>query len=128
MELATGEKPFKGGEGIGTLLFQIANDPHPNPLDINPALPASFKGLIDKGMAKNPDERFSRGSEMAAAVRTVLAELSAGRAPAAVAAPTPVAPRPVNPERTVKLKEFDIPELDEMLRKVADEASSEESA
>jgi serine/threonine-protein kinase len=128
MELATGEKPFKGGEGIGTLLFQIANDPHPNPLDVNPSLPASFKGLIDKGLAKNPDERFARGSEMAAAVRTVLAELSAGGAPAAVAEPTPVPPRPVVPERTVKLKEFDIPELDEMLRKVADEASSEESS
>ena len=40
-ELATGEKPFKGGEGIGTLLFQIANDPHPNPLEVNPALPAA---------------------------------------------------------------------------------------
>ncbi len=35
-ELVTGEKPFKGGEGIGTLLFQIANDPHPNVVETNP--------------------------------------------------------------------------------------------
>ena len=34
-ELLTGEKPWKGGEaGIGTLLFQIANDPEPDILTV----------------------------------------------------------------------------------------------
>lgn len=113
-ELATGEKPFKGGEGIGTLLFQIANDPHPNPLDVDPALPTSFKTLIDKGLAKNPDDRYQRGSEMAAALRTVLAEIRGAHPPEKSAA------------RTVKLKEFDIPELDEMLRDVTGSASDAE--
>jgi len=68
-ELLTGEKPFKGGEGIGTLLFQIANDPHPNPLTINPLLPLSVKEVIDKGLEKNPSRRYARGIELAIALR-----------------------------------------------------------
>ncbi|HEX4048862.1 MAG TPA: serine/threonine-protein kinase, partial [Elusimicrobiota bacterium] len=89
-ELAAGEKPFKGGEGIGTLLFQIANDPHPDILEANPALPPALKAVIDKGLSKNPDERYQRGSELAAALRGVLAGLrSAPPAPAAAAPPPP---------------------------------------
>ncbi len=92
-ELVTGEKPFKGGEGIGTLLFQIANDPHPNVLETNPALPPALKAVIDKGLSKNPDERYQRGSELAAALRAVLAGLKSGAAasPAAAAAERTVA-------------------------------------
>ncbi|MBI5247807.1 MAG: CHASE2 domain-containing protein [Elusimicrobia bacterium] len=85
-ELTTGEKPFKGGDGIGTLLFQIANDPHPDPLTVNPRLPAGLKAVIDKGLAKNPDDRYQRGSEFAAAIRGALTG-----APAAAPAPAPKA-------------------------------------
>ena len=71
-ELMTGEKPFKGGDGIGTLLFQIANDQHPNVLTVKPGLPPALRTIIDKGLAKNPDGRFQRGSEFAVALRAVL--------------------------------------------------------
>ncbi len=77
-ELLTGEKPFRGGDGIGTLLFQIANDPHPDIRLLRPDLPASLKAVIDKGLAKNPAQRYQRGSELAAALRSALAELKAG--------------------------------------------------
>ena len=103
-ELATGEKPFKGGEGIGTLLFQIANDPHPNVLEINPALPPALKAVIDKGLSKNPDERYQRGSELAAALRGVLGGLTPG-APSAALAPTAAAPK----ERTSPTAELTSP-------------------
>jgi len=93
-ELVAGEKPFKGGEGIGTLLFQIANDPHPDILQINPALPPALKAVIDKGLSKNPDERYQRGSELAAALRGVLAGLGKS-APAAAPAAVAAAPAPV---------------------------------
>ena len=83
-ELTTGEKPFKGGEGIGTLLFQIANDPHPDPTTIRADLPPALKSVIDKALSKSADDRFQRGSEFAAAIRAALK----GVAPAA-AAPKP---------------------------------------
>ena len=89
-ELLTGEKPFKGGDGIGTLLFQIANDPHPNPLEINPALPPCVKAIIDKGLAKTPEARYARASELAADLRAcVAAAKSAAPGQAAPAAPAP---------------------------------------
>ncbi|MDD5303811.1 MAG: serine/threonine-protein kinase [Elusimicrobia bacterium] len=117
-ELTTGEKPFKGGDGIGTLLFQIANDPHPDILTIKPDLPPGLRAVIDKGLAKNPDERFQRGSEFAAALRAVLKGATAVIAaaapktlasapPAAEAAPAPISlpapePKPAPaPERTI---------------------------
>ncbi|MBI4062065.1 MAG: CHASE2 domain-containing protein [Elusimicrobia bacterium] len=86
-ELTTGEKPFKGGDGIGTLLFQIANDPHPDILTVKAGLPPALRAVIDKGLAKNPDARFQRGSEFAAAIRAVLK----GGAPLPAAAPAPEA-------------------------------------
>ena len=104
-ELCTGEKPFKGGEGIGTLLFQIANDPHPDILTVKPGLPAVLKAVIDKGLAKKPEERFSRGSELAAAIRGVLSGAAAppspAPAPAAAVTAEVTAPAPASePART----------------------------
>jgi|CXWL01.1.fsa_nt_gi serine/threonine-protein kinase len=90
-ELATGEKPFKGGEGIGTLLFQIANDPHPDLMSIRADLPPALKAVIDKGLAKNPDQRYQKGSEFAAAIRAVL---KGGATPAPAAAATPAVSKP----------------------------------
>jgi serine/threonine-protein kinase len=99
-ELTTGEKPFKGGDGIGTLLFQIANDPHPDILTVKTGLPPALRAVVDKGLAKNPDERFQRGSEFAAALRSVLK----GGTPISAPAPAPKAPEaaPVRePEKTI---------------------------
>jgi serine/threonine-protein kinase len=90
-ELLTGEKPFKGGDGIGTLLFQIANDPHPDPLSVRADLPPGLKAVIDKGLAKDPEKRFQRGSEMAAALRAALSGGGAAPAPAAAPAVPPAA-------------------------------------
>jgi serine/threonine protein kinase len=87
-EFATGEKPFKGGEGIGTLLFQIANDPEPDPAAINPKLPAGVKAVIHRALMKKPEERYQRGSELAADLR---AALKGGQPAPAAPAPAPAA-------------------------------------
>jgi serine/threonine-protein kinase len=112
-ELTTGEKPFKGGDGIGTLLFQIANDPHPDILTLRAGLPASLAAVVNKGLAKNPDERFQRGCEFAAAIRDVLK----GGTPIAVPVPAPAsAPKPAAAERTISIgPEITIPGLNDKL-------------
>lgn len=97
-ELATGEKPFKGGEGVGTLLFQIANDPHPDPSSLRAGLPPSLKAVIDKGLAKRAEERYARGGELAAALRAVLAELKGGAPAAQPGRTAPSAPTPTPPD------------------------------
>ncbi|MBI3549648.1 MAG: CHASE2 domain-containing protein [Elusimicrobia bacterium] len=86
-EMSVGEKPFKGGEGIGTLLFQIANDPEPEPTQVNANVPPGLSQVIHKALKKNPDERYQRGSQMAADLRTCLS----GAKPAEAAAPAPAA-------------------------------------
>ncbi len=113
-ELLTGEKPFKGGEGIGTLLFQIANDPHPDPRTVRADLPPCAASVINKGLAKDADQRYARGSLLAADLRACIAAIKSGTAtveitqPAAVEPvlvlpdpapePTPVVPEPAAPE------------------------------
>lgn len=115
-ELLTGEKPFKGGEGIGTLLFQIANDPHPDPLTIRPDLPACVVSIINKGLAKDPDQRYARAAQLAADLRACIAAIkSGGTAPMGVnavpnatqdvvaPAPTPIAPHTEAPPSPVQV-------------------------
>ncbi|MDE2237238.1 MAG: CHASE2 domain-containing protein, partial [Elusimicrobia bacterium] len=66
-ELLTGRKPFSGEEG--TLLFRIANEPHPDPLALRPGLPPAVKTVIDRGLAKDPARRYPRAGELARDLR-----------------------------------------------------------
>ncbi len=133
-ELLTGEKPFKGGEGIGTLLFQIANDPHPEARSINPAVPACAAAILDKGLAKDPDQRYARGRELAADLRACAA--GAGRAPAPLEAaqppsppavadaaqPIPVVRVPEPAQATLRTIEIPLPEAEPTIRLTPPEA------
>ncbi|MBI5243256.1 MAG: CHASE2 domain-containing protein [Elusimicrobia bacterium] len=78
-ELLVGEKPFKGGEGIGTLLFQIANDPEPEPLEINPKLARGVSRIIHKALEKKADDRYRRGSELSSDLRACIAAIKSGK-------------------------------------------------
>ncbi|HAT72066.1 MAG TPA: serine/threonine protein kinase [Elusimicrobia bacterium] len=100
-EMLTGERPWKGGESIGTLLFQITSDPYPDPMTIKPDLPPGILAVIDKALKKNPEERFQTGGEMAEAIRAVMA----GKTPEIRSTPTPQAapaPQPKPAEAAAK--------------------------
>jgi serine/threonine-protein kinase len=99
-ELLTGERPWKGGEAVGTLFFQISSDPYPDPLLVRADLPKDILPVIDRALKKNPDERYQTGAEMATDIRAVLnktAAPGAGAAPAPVKAPAPKSAAPVKP-------------------------------
>ncbi len=85
-ELLTGERPWKGGEAIGTLFFQISTDPWPDPLQYRADLPKEIVPLIDKALRKNPDERFQTGAEMARAIRSLMGKPPAPQPPQKTAA------------------------------------------
>jgi serine/threonine-protein kinase len=70
-QMVCGRLPFEG-ESMAQLMFRIANEPHPDILEFNPALPAWVKDLIDHALAKKAEDRFQTGAEFAAAVRTYL--------------------------------------------------------
>jgi len=84
-ECLTAEHAFRGD----SLEQQIGNHlvtPPPRPSTTNPALPRSLDGVIAKGMAKNPADRYRTALELARAARD------------AITAPVP-APRPPEPPR-----------------------------
>jgi len=62
-ELLTGEKPFKG-ESITTLMYQIANSPHPSPTDYKSDISEPCLKIIDRALMKEAEKRYQRGNEM----------------------------------------------------------------
>ena len=67
-QLACGRLPFEG-ESMTQLMFAIANQPHPNIREYNPALPVWVPNFIDQALAKNFEDRFQNGKEFASAIK-----------------------------------------------------------
>ena len=74
-QLASGGLPFQG-ETMTQLMYKIANEPPIDILSLNPALPPCLAGIIDRALAKNVEDRFRTGDEMATAIRACAAQLS----------------------------------------------------
>ncbi|WP_257307103.1 serine/threonine-protein kinase [Geothrix campi] len=105
-ESLSGRKPFSG-DTTPTVLYKIVNEP-PDPIEteklqgIGPAI----RSVLDRSLAKNPDERFQTAEDLAKALRaakdpswtgqleeaTSLLQAAAPTAPARPAMPAPSAP------------------------------------
>jgi serine/threonine-protein kinase len=69
-ELLSGQKPFTG-ESPTTVVYQIM---HVEPAPVNttvPELPDSLHEIVSRALQKNPDERYSRASEMSSDLQMV---------------------------------------------------------
>ena len=73
-QMTSGTLPFKG-DSMATLMFKIANEEHPDVLEIRADLPPSIKNIIDKALRKDADERYQTGTEMAQEIRECMATL-----------------------------------------------------
>ena len=73
-QLLTGQLPFRG-TSMTKLMFAIANQPHERLSAIRADLPVSLDAIMDRALAKKPEERFSSGAEMASTLRAAAAEL-----------------------------------------------------
>jgi eukaryotic-like serine/threonine-protein kinase len=69
-QLVTGRLPFDI-RSIGDAAEKHIRATPPSPLDIRPDLPPAVANIILKAIAKQPDERFQTGEEMARALRRV---------------------------------------------------------
>jgi eukaryotic-like serine/threonine-protein kinase len=78
-ELLTGEKPFTG-ESVATLMYRIANEPHPPIRRHRIELPTDIEIILDRVLAKNPDERYQHGTELANDLRLVIKKAAAAGA------------------------------------------------
>jgi CHASE2 domain-containing sensor protein len=73
-QLLTGELPFQG-DNLSSLLYQITQTRHPSLRDFNPNLPGTCDQIIDKALAKNPDERFKSAGEISRIVRLLASKV-----------------------------------------------------
>jgi eukaryotic-like serine/threonine-protein kinase len=69
-QLATGRLPFEI-RSIGDAAEKHIRATPPSPLEIRPDLPPAVADIILKAIAKQPEERFQTGAEMARALRRV---------------------------------------------------------
>jgi len=62
--MATGEQPFPG-ESFTAVSYKVVHTEPVPPRKLNPSLPAKLESIILKCLAKNPDERFQTGEDLA---------------------------------------------------------------
>jgi serine/threonine protein kinase len=70
-ELVSGRKPYTADTPAGVLIKQTS-DPLPSPTQFVPGLPGSVVQLLEKALAKSPEDRFPSMAEMASAMRGLL--------------------------------------------------------
>ncbi len=75
-EMLTGVRPFRG-DSMATLMFQIANEPHPDIREHCPELPESTSKLIDRALAKDSESRFTTGNDMVKEIIQCLRDMQA---------------------------------------------------
>lgn len=73
-EMVSGRPPFDAASAM-TLMMMHINDPIPDPKKLNPDVPDSLVAVINKALAKDPNNRYQTAAQMAAALRN---SLSAG--------------------------------------------------
>lgn len=73
-QLLCGKLPFYG-DSMAQLMFRIASEPHIDIMTVRPDLPPCTAAIINKALAKNIEERYRSGAEMADAIRQCAASL-----------------------------------------------------
>jgi serine/threonine-protein kinase len=73
-ELLTGQLPFHG-KTLANLFYQITQGRHASPRQINPKVPKPCEQMIDKALAKNPNQRFRSAGEFAKYLRVMIAKI-----------------------------------------------------
>jgi serine/threonine-protein kinase len=71
-ETLTGIRPFRR-PSLGTLLEAIVADPPPRASHVNCTLPPAVDPVLQKGLAKAPEDRFPDGRALLSALRAALA-------------------------------------------------------
>lgn len=78
-ELLTGQLPFHG-KTLTNLLYQITQVKHPSPREINPKVPKPCEQIINKALAKNPDQRFQTAGDLGKYLKALIKKIDQVRA------------------------------------------------
>jgi len=72
-QLVSGQLPFAGEDFV--LMQRILNEPHPLLSSRAKGCPASLDLIIDRSLAKSPEDRYATADEMATDLTTAIAEI-----------------------------------------------------
>jgi hypothetical protein len=67
-EMLTGRQPYESETGMGMAMAHVTR-PVPQLRETAPQLPAGYQAIIDRAMAKKPEDRYQRGADLATAFR-----------------------------------------------------------
>ena len=99
-ECLTGGPPFASDMGVQGMIAHHLHTPPPQPSSSEADVPVAFDAVIAKGMAKNPDDRYSTVQELAVAARTAIGNPTDPTAELAITRPA----RPTRlPRKTIGL-------------------------
>jgi len=70
-QFLTGEKPFTGS-GAWTIAKKIIQEEPPLPSSLNNAVTALFDAVVNRALAKNPDQRFQSARDLSVALKRAL--------------------------------------------------------
>ena len=70
-QFLTGEKPFSGS-GAWTIAKKILHEEPPLPSSLNNAVTPLFDAVVNRALAKNPDQRFQSARDLAMALKRAL--------------------------------------------------------
>ena len=84
-QFLTGEKPFSGDSAL-TTMHRVLNVTPVNPSRLNVHIPKDMDDIVQKALAKRPDERFQSAREFAEALRTVQSGLKTAPLPTPIPA------------------------------------------
>ena len=83
-ELLTGERAF-GGESYPEILYKLTHTPHRPLHQARPDVDQGLADIIDRALAKRPEDRFADARAMAAAIRLLSSAAAPGASEAAAA-------------------------------------------
>ena len=110
-ELVCGQAPFRAESAVAVLVKQV-NDPVPNAIDVNPAVPESLSRVIAQLMSKEPDDRPASGRIVCQALGAFEREEPASKSPTAGAGSLLPAPLATDPQRPFVGRHVALAELD----------------
>ncbi len=70
-QMATGRLPFEAPSALGVIKLHLSERP-PNPLAYNSALPIELYAVLERGLAKDPDDRYPSAMKFSDAVDEAL--------------------------------------------------------
>jgi serine/threonine-protein kinase len=85
-ELLSGQRPFEGA--AASIMHKIVHVPPPLPSTLPAAVPARFDAILNRALAKAPDERFQSAADFAGALRDIRVEETTSPPTATTAART----------------------------------------